>query len=104
MSAVLVLSVLGLLLQGLYLLDYFTSGNLYLESLLLSVLTPAFSLLGTVVLIVWAAKLSDHLLILATKLNLNNCLAKTLTASAEGYCLYMIIDISVIENLAINCC
>ena len=77
-------AVFGLLLEGLYMLNYFTQRSYFLEATLLVAITPGYSLFITVWVIVWSVRLSEGQQLLATMLNLNNCLAGVWHKSTEN--------------------
>eukprot|EP01036_Dinobryon_divergens_P022747 gene22747-31035_t len=79
-------AVFGLLLEGLYMLNYFTQRSYYLEATLLVAITPGYSLFITVWVIIWSVRLFEGQQLLATLLNLNNCLAGLWQKSTENDC------------------
>ena len=65
-------------------LNYFTQRRNYLETTLLVAITPGYSLFITVWVIIWSVRVFEGQQLLATLLNLNNCLAGLWQKSGEN--------------------
>ncbi len=76
-------AVFGLLLEGFYMLNYFTERSYFMGATLLVAITPGYALFITVWVIVWAVGVTERQQLLATMLNLNNCLAGVFQKSTE---------------------